>query len=115
MATLVKIARFYFVHAKSVYPKPYLAIVPNDESLRVAVKPGTAWAWGQANQRPWQTIVVVETMDLDWVPPFKALLNLRAINLNGRKRQMWDHFQAGNNVQVTIQRRNWRFATLGRQ
>lgn len=53
MATLVKIARFYFVHAKSVYPKPYLAIVPNGESLWVVVKPGTALAWGQANQRPW--------------------------------------------------------------
>lgn len=98
MATLVKIARFYFVHAKLVYPKPYLAIIPNDKSLRVAVQPGTAWAWGQTNKRNWQTIVVVETMELDWVPPFKALLNLRAINLNGPKRRMWDHFQAVNNV-----------------
>lgn len=70
---MIKLIRFYFVHRKRVYPKPYYAVL--ESTLNQQYKPGTVAKYGAFTRdgTRWQTIVVTDVYDVDYRPRFEAI------------------------------------------
>lgn len=86
---LVRVATYYFVHPRFVYPKPYRGLVSLNEELAV----GSVWKHvGLTQQGPrWQTIIIADVQALDWLPRFEPLLatERHPTRLTGRQKILW--------------------------
>lgn len=97
----IQMIRFYFVHRKRTFPKPYLAIL--DQSLRGQVTVGTVMKY-QANTtdgKRWQTMIVTDLYDVPYRPRFAVILanEVRIKKFNSHERRAWQKFSKTHGYQ----------------
>ncbi len=93
--------RFYFVHRKRTYPKPYLAIL--DQRLHDKVTVGTVMKY-QANTtdgKRWQTVIVTDLYEVPYRPRFEVILanEVHIKKFNSHELQAWQLFSQTHGYQ----------------
>lgn len=108
--SVIKLVQFQFIHSRWVCPKPYYGLVPLD-GWGALVTLGTTWKYNARNfhhggLRIWQTIIVTEIREVDWLPRFEPLnqKNIRPVKPTRGELVQWRDWIKKNQRQDLVNR-----------